>query len=445
MKTISRFLSYCDSYGMLPRGERIMCAVSGGSDSTAMLCMLMEAAPERELQIEAAHFNHRLRGEESDRDEEFVREFCLERGIPLHSGSGDVAAVSDKTGKGIEETARKLRYEFLESAARRSGCGAVATGHTADDNAETVIMNLLRGSGARGLAGIPPRRGSIIRPVLCFTRSELRGYLAEKGVGYVEDSTNEDRAYTRNRIRLEVMPVIRELNPSCAGDILSACELLRRDDAFLDGLAVDYLAAGPVGKIDAGSLCALPLPVASRVIRLAAPGDTELTRERIETVLEFAKSGRSGTAVQLPGGFEARLDQGILSFSRSADACKIERFDLKPGKTDIPGTRWTVSCSYRRAEPGDTCTKYRFAVKGGCTDLNIRSRQEKDALTLKYRGGTRTLKKLFIEARIPVRERGLVPVLASGPRAIAVPGFGIDEHFRAKAGECAYIINFSEE
>ena len=161
-------------------------------------------------------------------------------------------------------------------------------------------------------------------------------------------------------------------------------------------------------------------------------------------MLKFASAGRSGAIVQLQNGFEARLDQGKLSFSQKKLPDIIEKTPLIQGRTVIVPTRWAVTCTYESCVTDAECTVNDFLVRGDIKDLNIRSRVEKDALLLAFRGGRRTLKKLFIEARIPVWRRGLVPVLASGDRAIAVPGFGVDEEFRAGTGESAYIINFAE-
>ncbi len=445
MRTIDKLLSFCDAHGMLQRGQRVLCAVSGGSDSVAMLHMLLQVAPQRSISIEVAHYNHCLRGAESDRDENFVRGLCAELEVAFHSRSGDVASRARELGRGIEETARLMRYEFLSGVAEHIGANVISTAHTADDNAETVLMHLARGSGARGLSGIPPVRGRIIRPMLCLSRNEVQDYLEEYGLDHVEDSTNDDPSYTRNRVRKELMPFFHAMNPSFSREVLSACELLREDDAFLDGLASDFLATQPEEGIDARALCALAAPVASRVIRIAAPDNASLSRQTIDRVLGFASAGRSGSAVQLNDDLEARLDQGKLYIGPKKLPGLIEKTQLKPGQTAIVPTRWKVSCTYKSCISDPCCTVCDFSVRGDLPELNIRSRQEKDALLLEYRGGRKTLKKLFIEAKIPVWRRGLVPVLASGDRAIAVPGFGVDEEFRAKAGQSAYIIKFSEE
>ena len=240
--------AFADQYQMLPQGSTVLCAVSGGKDSMALLSVLQTLAPERNLMIHAAHFNHQLRGEESQRDEDFVSKWCADHNIPLTIGSGDVAQAAQEQGKGIEETARAMRYGFLTETAQEVGAEKIATAHNADDNAETVLLHLVRGTGLDGLGGIPPRRGALIRPLLGCTRAEIEAYLAAEGIPHVEDSSNADPTYARNRIRRDVMPVLRDLNPAFAATLAAALPHLRADRAYLD----DKAAALPLRRDGAG-------------------------------------------------------------------------------------------------------------------------------------------------------------------------------------------------
>ena len=200
-------------YDMLPRGGTVLCAVSGGADSMCLLHLLHTWAGEGGFRVAAAHYNHNLRGAESDRDAAFVAEWCAGQDIPCVIGAGDVAHEARARGLGVEETARQMRYEFLRGAADAMGCGRIATAHSADDNLETLLLHLVRGAGLHGLAGIPPRRGVVVRPLLTTSRAEIVAYLEANGVAHVEDSSNTDEGYARNRIRRQVVPVLRQLNP----------------------------------------------------------------------------------------------------------------------------------------------------------------------------------------------------------------------------------------
>ena len=204
-------LSWCRREGLIAAGDRVLCAVSGGADSMAMLWCLHSLREELSISVCAVHFNHRLRGAESDRDEAFVRAFCAEHGIELTVGT---AAVDAYTASGVEETARRLRYAFFETLP----CDKLATAHTADDNAETVLLHLLRGAGLRGLCGIPPRRGRYIRPLLCVTRGQITDYLRQEGIMWVEDSSNAADDCRRNRLRHQVMPLLKLEMPELADE-----------------------------------------------------------------------------------------------------------------------------------------------------------------------------------------------------------------------------------
>ena len=223
LKTVETFIREQD---LIPAGSTVLCAVSGGADSIAMLHILYRLRDQLDFTLAAAHYNHQLRGAESDRDQRFVEQFvqlccgahrrpdgtCLPP-VPLYTGSGDVAAQARLRGRGIEETARQMRYAFLRDAARETSAGLIATAHTASDNAETILFHLARGSGLRGLGGIPPRREGIVRPLLTASRQQVEDYLAHHCLPHMEDSSNTSNEYTRNRIRHQVLPVLEEIAP----------------------------------------------------------------------------------------------------------------------------------------------------------------------------------------------------------------------------------------
>ena len=225
-----RVWSYARKWNMLD--GLVLCAVSGGRDSMVMLHLLSALGAEGSFRIAAAHFNHRLRPA-ADRDEAFVRDWCREQGIPLTCGAGDARGFACREGLSVEDAARKLRYAFLESAARDMGADHIATAHHREDNAETVLLHLLRGTGLQGLGGIAPVRGAIVRPLLETSRAEIDAYAARNSVPYVEDESNRDTRFTRNRLRLEVLPLLEEISPGCTVRIAAAAELLREENEHL--------------------------------------------------------------------------------------------------------------------------------------------------------------------------------------------------------------------
>lgn len=218
-------------------GVRVLCAVSGGVDSMYLLHRMTALGAQRGFAVGCAHFNHGLRGAESDRDEAFVRAQCEKLGVPFYAGRGDVASVR---GMGTEAAARELRYAFLAQCAQAHSYDWIATAHTADDNAETLLLNLARGCGLRGLTGIPPQRGKLLRPMLDTTRAQAEAYLTAHAIPHVEDSTNAADAYARNRVRHHAVPALESVNPAFVQHAADTAALLREDEAFLCGLAADF-------------------------------------------------------------------------------------------------------------------------------------------------------------------------------------------------------------
>ena len=211
---MEKAVSFMRRRGIMPKkGSAVLCAVSGGADSVCLLHWLYGLRTRLGLKLTAAHYNHNLRGEESRRDADFVRSFvetcCPD--VTLIVGSGDVSGQAARNKTGIEETAREMRYAFLQETARQVGATVIATAHNADDNAETVLLHLIRGSGLRGLTGIPPRRDNVVRPLLTTHRAHIEEYLRMYGLPHVEDSSNTDQRFARNRVRRQLLPLLKDM------------------------------------------------------------------------------------------------------------------------------------------------------------------------------------------------------------------------------------------
>ncbi|MDR1693134.1 MAG: tRNA lysidine(34) synthetase TilS [Oscillospiraceae bacterium] len=291
--------------------EQLLVAVSGGADSVALLHMLRDSG------VTAAHYNHGLRSE-ADSDEAFVAELCADWGVPLAVGRGDVAAEADKRGAGIEETARAMRYAFLEETRVSLGFGKIATAHNADDNAETVLLNLIRGAGTLGLTGIPPERGPIVRPILRLSRAEIAAYIREHNLRHIEDTSNRDPIYRRNFLRSEVIPLLKTLNPALTDAVTRLTGFLREDEEFLTSMAAEALKLhGRGSTFPAKFLLSMPKPVASRVCRLLVSALTgyppELTG--VDAMLDIAAGG-NGRRRDLAGNLTAAKIRGRLVVTR---------------------------------------------------------------------------------------------------------------------------------
>ncbi len=420
----------------------MLCAVSGGADSVCLLDLLRREG--RGIEVLCAHFNHGLRGAESDRDEAFVRSLCAAWDIPFRAGRGDAAAWAAARRLSVEEAARRLRYAFLERAADESGADRIATAHTASDNAETMLLNLARGTGGRGLGGIPPRRGRVVRPLLGVTRPQVEAYLAARGLPHVEDSTNALDDAARNRVRHAAVPALESVNAAFVPNALRAARLCRADGEYLDALAREAGERLRDGEgLDAAGLLALPEPLAWRVLRDFAGG--ELSAVHAEAVFSLCRSANPSAAVCLPG-LTVRREYGRLLRGEGETPVLPER-EVAAGTTlPLPeaGLLLRAEIMPAGAEIQSSFNTFSFSCDKICGKLSVTSRREGDTVVLRGREGTRTLKKLMTDAKLPRRLRGAVPVLRDGAGVLAVYGFGQADRARAAAGETALRVTITE-
>lgn len=418
----------CD---LIPAGSRVLCALSGGADSMYLLCRLMAGGYE----VCAAHYNHRLRPT-ADRDEQFVRDWCTDHRIPLTVGSGDVSGHAAKAGMGVEEAARELRYEFLHRAAAETGCTLIATGHHAGDNAETVLMNLIRGCGLNGLTGIPERRGIIVRPMLSVTQDEITRYLSEHHIPHVEDETNADLSCTRNRIRHRLIPLLEELNPQAVRHITDAARRMKEDELELQCQAERLLEltvdTDEGQSIPVAALLSAPRPIALRVLRTLAP---EAHSVHLEAMLTLCRSKSPSAQMNHPGGSVRRAYDALL-FVREEESAPLPS-PLWEG-TQTWG-KWFLDCTPAVCPQKAYVDRTLFYLRPD--SYRIRPRQNGDTIQLGNRP-TKTLKKLMIEEQTPRHLRDSVPVLAdSADRPAAVGGFGPHKEALAEPGtQCLQII-----
>lgn len=291
-KKVSEAISEYDMFG---RGETVTAALSGGADSVSLLRALKSLEDALEIRVCACHLNHCLRGEESDYDERFCAELCEVLGVPLETRRVEIAKLTNPH-ESIEQAARRIRYEFFEETLRKFGSRVLATAHTASDNAETVLLNLTRGTGISGLCGIPPVREfggegalRVVRPLLGCSRTEVEEYLAALGQGFVTDKTNLSDDYSRNRIRLNVITELEKINPSLQTVISRMTKIVREDDRFLEELSDKALSEARTGRgWSAAALAELPKPVKARAVRrILEIGGIEPSALRINTAMSL--------------------------------------------------------------------------------------------------------------------------------------------------------------
>ncbi len=311
---MQKVVRYMRAQEMTKPGDKVLCALSGGCDSVAMLLLLQKAAGILGIQVTAAHVNHHLRGEEADRDEAFCKDLCERRGIPFTALSGDALSLAKQMGKGVEAAARELRYALLQAEAERQGA-LLATAHTANDHLETMLLNLLRGGGSAGLSGIPPKREGVIRPVLALSREDTRRAVEAFGERYVTDSTNESEDFLRNRVRKHLVPALMEMNPAVLDTALRAGEALRMDATLLSELAK---SKNPFveHKTPKKALAEMEKPLALRVLSAeAAQFGLELSWEQATAAYRLA-TGQKGGRIALGSGVVFRCKGPEAFFER---------------------------------------------------------------------------------------------------------------------------------
>ena len=421
---------FAKKWDMLPAGALVLCAVSGGRDSMVLLHLLWEMAERGGFRVHGAHFNHRLRPT-ADRDETFVRSWCAGHGIPLTCGGGDAAAYARERGTSLEDGARQLRYRFLEETADRVEAARIATAHHREDNAETVLLHLVRGAGLRGLGGIPPRRGRIVRPLLETSRAEIDRYAAQRHIPYMEDETNADPRFARNRLRLEVLPLLEEISPGCGGRIAAAAGLLREEDGYLQREAerLPIAAGGDQAAIPVRDLRGLEPVMARRAVRhMARLLSGELSREDVERVLALGRGGY----LDLPGGLCAFRTAAALTLRR--ESAPPPPLLLTPGAQDWG--RWRVHL-YRSG--ASVREDERTVVLKACAGpLSIAAWDGRGSLAVD--SGERTIKRLFADRGIPIQDRWAHPLVSMDGRPAGVFGVATDSSLRPRPGERCLVV-----
>lgn len=401
---LNKLTAFVRQYDMIAPGDTVVCAVSGGADSVALLFALYLLKEKLGIRLEAAHFNHHLRCEESQRDADFVRDLCDRYDIPLHMGEGWVQSGE----KGLEAAAREARYGFLSTLP-----GKIATAHTADDNAETILLHLVRGTGLKGLGGITPVNGRIVRPMLTVTRSDVEAFLSEYYVNHIEDSSNLADDFLRNRLRHRVMPLLTAENPRLAENLSQMALRLRQDEEYLSAQA----NAGGLPTVE--RMQAMHPAIRSRVLEklLKDAGVREPEQTHIVMAEALVFSQKPSAKASFPGGITVARRYDRLEVLTACSS--LEEMTLNcPASVTIPGYEIHCAPAQELLQTPDTFT---VTVSG---DLTLRSRRSGDSMRLP--GGTKSLKKLFIDRKIPAAHRPCIPVIADEQGILGVYGFGVN-------------------
>ena len=431
MRTEEKVFSCIEKYQMIPENSHVIVGVSGGADSVCLLKLLKEYEKLQGFQLYAVHVNHHIRGEEAVRDEEFSKEICQKLEVPFTVFHYNVPEIARQKKLSLEEAGRELRREAFQKAIKEiesPGKKIIALAHHENDNAETVLHNLLRGSGASGLGGIRPvsgEKGEYIRPLLFVKRAEIEEYLKAQGITWITDSTNEEMEYTRNKIRHQIIPVMEEINPQAVTCIGRAAENMWKIEEYLQE-QTDILYGKYVKKIgDTFCIekeCFLEKEIMQsylimRVLEEASKGKKNITAAHIEAVRRLFK-GRTGASVSLAWGLTASQVYG-----------DVHIYSKQEKEDGIYTLEWEVFPYEKQQIPEKTYTKW-FDYDKINSSLSIRHRLQGDYLVVNQKGGRKKLKDYLIDCKIPRQERDKLTLLADGSHILWIVGYRISENYK---------------
>ena len=410
---------------MLEGVTSVTVALSGGADSVALLSVMLKISDEYGITVSAAHLNHCLRGEEADRDEQFVRELCKRLNVPLFCEKADVKTFAKANSLSIELAARQVRYAFLE----RVSCGAIATAHNANDNFETVLHNMARGTGIVGLCGIRPKRDRFIRPLIEVGREAIERYCADEGLSFCTDSTNLDQSYTRNRIRHSVVPQMASVNSGAVKNATQMSETLREDASFLETEAEKYFknAFKNGGLLVTALSCMHPSMAKRCILKLFVEvTDKVLERQHVNAVYDALKAEKCRLSVI--GDMTAEIKNGILRFVPSKPQKIIETV-----ANELPFLYEGIKVSVISGKDSQNYAKINSLLLNNAADydklcgvLKLRGRLAGDRITLAKRNCTKSFKKLLNESGLDEQTRDSLLVAADDKGVVWLENFGVD-------------------
>ena len=396
-------------------------AVSGGADSMALLNIMLSIKDEYGIDVFAAHFNHKLRGVESDRDMQFVENFCKERGVKLICGEGDVSLFAKEQKLSTELAARQMRYDFFS----KLPADMVATAHTASDNLETVLLNLTRGTGINGLCGIPPKRDKYIRPLIFCTREDIEKYCFENHIDFITDSTNLSDNYSRNRIRHNIVPILKQLNPSVEKNVTNMVCELAFDRDMLDNMAKQEYSKRVVKTgLNVQNLTSLTPALSGRVLRIfyAEKAGTVPDYRHTDDLFDIAVNGGR---CSIKGGIIAQRQKNILKIIDTSKKPQYKVTIKKSKKVNNLLAKNVLDCD---------------KIVG---DLIVRIRKPGDKIRLAGRGCTKTLKCLYNEKGLSDTERETLPVIADDEGPVWICGIGVSERAKINTNtKSVYLIDY---
>lgn len=439
-------LSVIKRYNMLENCDRIVVGLSGGADSVCLLSVLNSLKDEYGFSLVAAHINHGIRGAEAQRDEESCKRLCESLNVPLEILHADIPTLSKQQGIGEEECGRIVRYDFFRSLAGERG--KIATAHNLNDNAETLLLNLVRGAGSKGACGIPPVRDNIIRPLIETDRKSIERYCEENELQYVTDSTNLECEYSRNKIRIKVLPTLCEINQNAVGALSGFASRMREQEAFLESVVNEkYALCVKNSELYEAEFSALDIFLKKRIAGrfLSELSHGEVESKHIDDFLRFVGSGKAlvtASATEI-----VSRDGKIFKKPEQAEQFSVD-FSLDDKKVNLPFCE--ISVEKYDIKDLQNLNKDMLDNLIDCDKISntliLRSRKDGDKFTFSKRRVTKTVKKLFNEDKIPPEVRNRMIILDSDGEVVWLRGYGTNKKFRIGADtKKAIKLNISQE
>jgi tRNA(Ile)-lysidine synthase len=426
---------------MLETGETVIIGLSGGPDSVCLVYVLNRIKDEYNLSLHAVYVDHNLRPDETPKEIEFCRELCKKLNINFIVKSIDVKSAVKKDGLNKQEAARELRYKILNETAVEVNAKKIALAHNADDQAETLVMRLIRGAGVKGLTGIPPKRGNIIRPLIEVERIAIEYFLDKAKIGFVVDSSNLKTEYLRNRIRLSLMPELKKLNPGLINSLLNTISILQEEERYFETIVTKTLmkliSRKSTRRIELflSPLVVMDKVILRRILRRAIDEMESLSGigfVHIEDIINLIKEGRSGDRLYLPKGIRVIKEYSLLIIT-SEQPVKISDHTLQPsGEVVIKGTGMVINASFevKPEDVGDSKSSVLIDAETMCFPLKIRSRNLGDFFFPLGFGKKKKLQDFFVDEKVPRDVRDSIPIVVSGNDIVWIAGYRLDERFK---------------
>ncbi len=441
MKIIDKAVKTIKKHSMINKGDTILIGLSGGPDSVCLTAILDKLRHNFNISLHALYVNHEIRPEESKKEESFCNALCKKLDVTFHTRSVDVKGFASKNRRNIQETARELRYEIMEEIADDINASRIAVGHNADDQAETIIMRLVRGSGRRGLSGILPARGMIIRPLIEIERSMIEQFLKDElGQDFLLDSSNLNEDYLRNWIRLNVMHEIKKHNPSIVRDLSRTADILREEDNYLEIIVTKTLMRLISRKSDSSielflsPMETLEKSLLRRVLRRAIDATSGLrgiSYVHVEDIIELITNGKSGDRIIMPKGLRAIRNYATLQLTLDVPGSFTEHILSVPGEIIIQEQGMIIEAEIINEEiESDGRSTALFDLQALSLPLNIRPRQKGDFFYPRGLGKKKKLQDFFVDEKVPRDLRNAVPIVLSGNDIIWIAGYRADERSR---------------